>query len=116
MSPKNRRRGMRMKVGKNLLYSALYALIMLGLILMRKNFDGEEFPQWMVVYLPVLFFFATFCILHWKKPLRRTLDRMNEWAYDMSFRKIIVMILSILVFSVVVVGVFFVLPIIIFES
>lgn len=52
-----------MKVGKNLLYSALYALIMLGLILMRKNFDGEEFPQWMVVYLPVLFFsqpFASF--------------------------------------------------------
>ncbi|WP_181733374.1 hypothetical protein [Thermoactinomyces vulgaris] len=48
--------------------------------------------------------------------MRRTLDRMNEWAYDMSFRKIIVMILSILFFSVVVVGVFFVLPIIIFES
>ncbi|MBA4549059.1 hypothetical protein H1R82_02425 [Thermoactinomyces intermedius] len=48
--------------------------------------------------------------------MKRTLDRMNEWAYDMSFWKIIVMILSILVFSVVVVGIFIVLPIIIFES
>jgi hypothetical protein len=104
------------KVGKNLLYSALYALILLGIILIRKNYDDEEFPQWMVFYFPVLFFVATFCILHWKKPLKRTLDRMNEWAYDMSFWKIIVMILSILVFSVVVVGIFIVLPIIIFES
>jgi hypothetical protein len=104
------------KVGKNLLYSALYALILLGIILIRKNYDDKEFPQWMVVYFPVLFFVATFCILHWKKPLKRILDRMNEWAYDMSFWKIIVMILSILVFSVVVVGIFIVLPIIIFES
>jgi hypothetical protein len=105
-----------MKVGKNLLYSALFALFLLGYILGRKYYDGEEFPQWMIIYFPVLFFVATFCINHWKKPLKRTLDRMNEWAYDMSFWKIMVMIISILVFSVVVVGIFIVLPIIIFES
>lgn len=46
-----------MKVGKNLLYSALYALIMLGLILMRKNFDGKSFLNgWSFIYL--FYFFS----------------------------------------------------------
>ncbi len=105
-----------MSIGKNLLYSAFFALFGLGYALGEKYWGGENIPLWMIIYFPLLFFTATFCINHWKRPLKRIMDRMNEWAYDMSFWKIIVMIISILLFTAVVLTIFIVIPIIIFES
>lgn len=105
-----------MSIGKNLFYSGLLALFVLGYALGEKYLGGENIPLWMAIYLSVLFFTVTFCVNHWKRPLKRIMDRMNEWAYDMSFWKIIVMMLTIFLSAAVVAIIFFLIPIIIFDS
>lgn len=105
-----------MSLGKRLFYSVLISLLVLGYSLGEKFWGGyDDLPLWMVIYWAVLAFSITFLVNTWKKQIKQFIDRINNWAWDLSIWKIAALGIGSMLSIVLFVIIFIVLPMVFFD-
>lgn len=106
-----------MSLGKRLFYSVLIGLLALGYTLGEKFWGGyEDVPLWIVIYWAILAFSVTFLINTWKKQIKHFIDRINNWAWDLSIWKIVALGTGSILSMALFIFIFIALPIILFDS